>query len=240
MKKTPFSQPRTHRMCTRLHTSDVYEVNLKLTHSFRVQRVSETTSTNSAVLEIAQREKLKSLVLVADHQTEGRGQFGRKWVSKPGENLLFSIYFEPALKPSEASKLTQIACQTVVEVLTDYQIACEIKKPNDILVDGKKICGILTESSSKGEKLEYVVVGIGLNLNSSEETLLPEAVSMKMVSRLGKAQSKNETETYDHKEVLDKILTEFQKQLNRYLSVIPDKTERRVPESKLRFPLTRK
>lgn len=177
---------------------------------FRIQDseirwVAETTSTNSAVLEMARRENLKSLVLVADHQTEGRGQFGRKWLSRPKENLLFSIYFEPNLKPSEAAPITQLACQAVVEVLTHYQITCEIKKPNDVLVNGKKICGILTESSSKGEKLEYVIIGMGLNINSSEETLLPGAVSMKMVSRL------NKTETFDRSEVLNRILTELQK-----------------------------
>jgi BirA family biotin operon repressor/biotin-[acetyl-CoA-carboxylase] ligase len=170
--------------------------------AYPIRWISETTSTNSAVLEIAKLENLKTLVLATDHQTEGRGQFGRKWLSKPGENLLFSIYFEPAIKPSEASTLTQIACSAVLEVLKHYEINCEIKKPNDILVNGKKICGILTESSSKGEKLEYVVVGIGLNINSSEETLIPEATSMKLIKQ----------KVYDRTEILNRILTELQKQ----------------------------
>ncbi len=208
-------------------------------HSFPIEWVAETGSTNSAVLELARKQNKKMFVLAAEHQTEGRGQFGRKWLSKPGENLLFSIYFQPAIKPSEASTLTQTACQAVVEVLTSYLIPCEIKKPNDVLVNGKKICGILTESSSKGEKLEYVVVGMGLNVNSSEETLLPEAVSMKMVSQSDEARSKNKTEAYDLAEVLDKILTEFQKQIKQYLSVIPDKSKGRDPGSKLGFPLAR-
>jgi len=190
--------------------------------------IPETTSTNSAVVEIAKREKSTSLVLATNHQTDGRGQFGRHWLSKPGENLLFSIYFEPQIKPSQASELTQIACRAVVAVLTEYQIACEIKKPNDILVRGKKICGILTESSTKGEKLEYVVVGIGLNVNSTSETLILEATSMKMVTQ----------KDYDRAEILAKILTEFQKLLNQFLSVIPDKSEGRDPGSKPRFPLS--
>ncbi len=176
----------------------------------KIHWIAETTSTNSAVLEIAQREKLKTLVLVADHQTDGRGQFGRKWLSRPSENLLFSIYFEPDIKPSVASALTQIACQTIVEVLTHYQISCEIKKPNDVLVNGKKICGILTESSSKGENLEYVIVGIGLNVNGSEETLLPGAISMKLITQ----------KVYDRSEVLDKILAAFEKQLTTYFPII--------------------
>ncbi len=200
-------------------------------HSFRVQWIPETGSTNSTILEIAVRENLKKLVLVADHQTTGRGQFGRKWSSQPGENLLFSIYFEPRLKPSEAATLTQLACQAVAQTLNHYDIPSEIKKPNDLLVGGKKICGILTESSSLGEKLEHVVIGIGLNVNSSEETLLPGAISMKMASRLGwsydhtsgassglSAQSKNKTEDYDRTEVLDKILTVFETITEKYNS----------------------
>ena len=162
------------------------------------------------MLEIAQRENLKALVLVADHQTNGRGQFGRKWLSQSGENLLFSIYFEPYIKPSAASALTQIACQAVVEVLTHYQILCEIKKPNDILIHGKKICGILTESSSKGENLGYVIVGIGLNVNSTEEALIPEAVSMKLIRQ----------KTYDRTEILNRILAVFEKQMTTYFPII--------------------
>lgn len=165
-----------------------------------VRWMEATTSTNTAVADIAQREKLKNLVLVADHQTDGRGQFGRKWLSEPGENLLFSIYFEPELKPADAPQITQIAAQAVVKVLTHYGIPCAIKLPNDVLVNGKKICGILTESSSQGEKLLYVVVGIGLNVNSPAEHLLPEALSMAVVTG----------RKHDRREILEKILTEFQ------------------------------
>lgn len=180
------------------------------TQDLEIRWIPETTSTSSTVLEIAKRENLKSLVLAADHQTAGRGQFGRKWLSGSGENLLFSIYFQPNLKPSEASPLTQIACQAVVEVLANYQLVCEIKKPNDILVNGKKICGILTESGSLGEKLEHVIVGIGLNVNGSPETLIPEATSMRI-------EKQND---YDRAEVLDKILTAFEKHLQSYLNIL--------------------
>ena len=77
-------------------------------------------------------------------------------------------------------------------------------------MNGKKICGILTESSSKGEKLEYVVVGIGLNVNSSEETLVPEATSMKQLKQ----------KTYDRTEILNRILAVFEKQLTTYFPII--------------------
>lgn len=185
-------------------------------HDFEIVWVEETTSTNSAVLHLAKKSSSKKLVLAAHHQTEGRGQFGRKWISQPHEDLLFSIYFEPDLKPALAAPITQVACQAVQEVLSSYQISCAVKPPNDLMFSEKKICGILTESSSRGENLEYVIVGIGLNVNSSETTLLPEAISMKMASRLGATPSKNKTENYDRAQLLDKILCSFQKHFALY------------------------
>ncbi|HRK62552.1 MAG TPA: biotin--[acetyl-CoA-carboxylase] ligase [Candidatus Omnitrophota bacterium] len=147
-----------------------------------IRWIPETTSTNSAVIEIAEREKLKTLVLAADHQTQGRGQFGRKWLSSPNENLLFSFYFKPRIQPDEAAPITQLACRAVLTVLTDLKLSCMIKPPNDILVNGKKICGILTEASSSGKHLNHIIIGIGLNVNGNRETLLPEATSIRIES----------------------------------------------------------
>jgi len=174
-------------------------------HSFPIQWITESKSTNSEVIQLARQSSKPALVLVADHQTEGRGQFGRKWLSQPKENLLFSIYFEPQIKPNDAPQLTQVICQAVIETFKEYQIPCTIKLPNDVLVNGKKICGILTESSSRGEKLDYVVIGVGLNVNSSQASLIPQATSMQLETQ----------KAYDRAEVLDKILTNFQKHLSR-------------------------
>lgn len=166
--------------------------------------LSETTSTNSLVVEIAKCENLDTLVLATDHQTQGRGQFGRMWLSQPTENLLFSIYFKPVLRPFQMTPITKLACDAVVEVLMQYNISCSIKLPNDILVYGKKICGILTESCSHGETLEHVVVGIGLNVNSTRASLIPEATSLYLETQ----------KTYDRTDVLDKILHAFETLLN--------------------------
>ena len=84
-----------------------------------------------------------------------------------------------------------------------------IKPPNDILVNRKKICGILTESSSSGEKLDYVVVGIGLNVNSTNQSLLPEATSMKI--EIGKIQNRDD--------ILEKILNAFQNEVISHFGV---------------------
>lgn len=178
-------------------------------HSFPVQHIPETASTNSEILEHASKTGSRKMVLVADHQTNGRGQFGRKWFSPPGENLLCSIYFTPQIHPREASQFTQIACRAVLETLTDYGISCMIKPPNDILAEGKKICGILTESSTSGEKLNYVVVGIGLNINSPEEKLIPEATSMRVET----------SQSFDRRKILNTILQKFENGVSSHFSI---------------------
>lgn len=173
-----------------------------------IRWVPETTSTNSAIIEIAQRENLKTLVLVADHQTDGRGQFGRKWLSVPNENLLFSFYFKPRIQPDEATPITQLACRSVLTVLTDLKLSCMIKPPNDILVNGKKICGILTEASSSGKHLNHVIIGIGLNVNGTRESLLPEATSIRI--EVGKEENREE--------ILKSIVFQLKKELSSHFN----------------------
>ncbi len=178
-------------------------------HSFAVHRISETGSTNTQILELAKTYPGQKIVLSADYQTKGRGQFGRQWQSQPRENLLFSIYFCPAIKPADAPQLTPLAAKAVMSVLSERGISCMIKPPNDILVNRKKICGILTEASSSGEKLDYVIVGIGLNVNSTNQSLLPEATSMKI--EIGKIQNRDD--------ILEKILHAFENEVTSHFGV---------------------
>jgi BirA family biotin operon repressor/biotin-[acetyl-CoA-carboxylase] ligase len=106
---------------------------------------------------------------VTDDQTEGRGRLGRTWISEPGRDLTFSVLLKPPDLPAEVSLLSLAAGAAVAEVLEAIpKLAGRvgIKWPNDVLIDDKKVCGILLESSSRGEGLEWVVVGIGLNVNS--------------------------------------------------------------------------
>jgi BirA family biotin operon repressor/biotin-[acetyl-CoA-carboxylase] ligase len=151
--------------------------------TFEIERLAEVTSTNTLAMQRARQEEPEGLVLVADHQTHGRGKPGRVWVSPKGKNLLCSILLRPPIKPSEAPVLTQVACRAVAKALrTNYDIHSTFKRPNDILVEGKKICGILTEAISKAGLLEAVVIGIGLNVNAEADELPPEGTSMRLVS----------------------------------------------------------
>jgi BirA family biotin operon repressor/biotin-[acetyl-CoA-carboxylase] ligase len=114
-------------------------------------------------------------LVVTDDQTEGRGRLGRSWSSGPGEDLTFSVLLRPVTSPAEASLLSLAAALAVAEVLEVHaglRDRVRVKWPNDVLIDDKKACGILLESSLEGERLDWVVAGIGLNVNSDPGALL--------------------------------------------------------------------
>ena len=105
-------------------------------------------------------------VLSAWEQTAGRGQRGNKWTSNAGENLMFSIVLKsPVLMAEDHFALNEIAALSVSEFLSTYGIKAQIKWPNDIYVDEKKICGILIENSFRGKSISSSIIGIGLNIN---------------------------------------------------------------------------
>ncbi len=153
----------------------------------RVLVFDELDSTNATALGLASRERerpelgLEGLAILAENQTAGRGRFHRVWQSRPGSGLLLSVVLNPPLELRRASILTALAAVAVAEAVYRLtSIQARIKWPNDLLVRGKKICGILIEQSSA------TVVGIGLNLNQTREEFdgagLPEATSLAIIS----------------------------------------------------------
>lgn len=150
---------------------------------FDIHHFPELGSTNAVALKKAEEGASEGLVLVTDYQSEGHGKLGRKWISPVGKNLLFSLLIRPPMATNQAPILTQIACRSVAHVLlTGYDIPSTFKRPNDIMVHGKKICGVLVESISQGPKIQAAVIGIGLNVNSQEQELVPGATSLKEVT----------------------------------------------------------
>jgi BirA family biotin operon repressor/biotin-[acetyl-CoA-carboxylase] ligase len=146
-----------------------------------VHALETAGSTNDEAIRLALLGAPEGTVVTADFQTAGRGRDGRGWVSPRGQNLLLSIVVRPRLKPSGAPVLTLLAAHAVQDTLASFGIPSAVKKPNDVLVEGKKIAGILTESRSKGDALEWCVVGVGLNVNAGKEDLPEEAVSLRML-----------------------------------------------------------
>lgn len=147
-------------------------------------------STNTRVKKIPSSDLAHGTVLVSDNQTKGRGQYEKNWMAEPGKNLTFTI----ALRPPDAERLTllTLSCaNSIANVLEDIlEQEVSIKWPNDILIDGKKIGGILTECCFNGQKLDRVLIGIGLNVKqtSFEGDLMHTATSVANI--LGKSCSR--------------------------------------------------
>jgi len=134
----------------------------------------EVGSTNEWAKELATYGAQEGTVVIAETQTRGRGRLGRGWVSPIG-GLWFSLILRPNLRPVEAAKLTFVAGLAVAKVLREmFGLKVETKWPNDVLVNGKKICGILTEMNTTGETVNFVVVGVGVNANFDVEKVFPE------------------------------------------------------------------
>ena len=112
-------------------------------------------------------------LIIADAQSAGKGRLGRTWSSPAGMGVWMSLLLRPSFAPAMAPKLTLLAAMAVVDVLESMGIECSIKWPNDIVIGGKKVCGILTEMGTDGDFIAYVVVGIGINVYN---TSFPEDI----------------------------------------------------------------
>ena len=143
--------------------------------------VPECHSTNTLASELCQKTNtVEGTAVITDRQTMGRGQRGNSWLSDPNRNLTFSLILKPSfLKPIEQFNLTIAISLALRDFLTHRILGViKIKWPNDILVNDKKLCGILIENMLAGDVIQYSVVGIGLNVNQ-DSFLIDSASSMK-------------------------------------------------------------
>jgi BirA family transcriptional regulator, biotin operon repressor / biotin---[acetyl-CoA-carboxylase] ligase len=133
--------------------------------------LASCASTNDEAAALAREGAEEGLVVVADAQTGGRGRLGRSWHSPPGQSLYLSILLRPAMPPWMVPPLTLLVGGVAAEVLSAAGAAPRLKWPNDVLlpVEGslRKVAGILTEMASERERVRHVVVGIGLNVNTT-------------------------------------------------------------------------
>lgn len=129
-------------------------------HYFR-----RVASTNDVAKEFAARGAKEGTVIVAETQTRGRGRLGREWVSPEG-GIWLSVILRSTVNLKDASKLTLTASVAVARTLNKiYDVKAEIKWPNDVQIDGRKVCGILTEATARDKTADFFVVGIGVNAN---------------------------------------------------------------------------
>ena len=147
-------------------------------------------STNALAHILAGEGAFHGEAVVAEHQTQGRGRRGRTWISPPEQNIYLSVILRPDLEASRAPELTFVAGVAIAESLrTAFNLPVDLKWPNDLLVHGLKLAGILTELGTKKDRIDYVVLGLGLNVNMETEDFPEEIASTATSLRIELGQS---------------------------------------------------
>ena len=142
----------------------------------------EVNSTNLWAKRLARSGAQEGTIAVAETQSSGRGRLDRRWYSPIG-GLWFSVVLRPKIHSSQVSQLTVVTALSVIQTLRDlYGLEAEAKWPNDVLVNGRKICGILGEANSEANKVSFVIMGIGLNANFEVDRGLPESIAVSATS----------------------------------------------------------
>jgi BirA family biotin operon repressor/biotin-[acetyl-CoA-carboxylase] ligase len=141
-------------------------------------------STNDAARSLGHREAAEGSLAVAESQTRGRGRLGRGWVSPAGKGVYVSVLLRPNIAPEEAFKLTLLSAVAAARAVASAGLEPRIKWPNDVLLDGRKVAGILTELEAEADRLHLAVVGIGINVNTTASlfprSLRGQATSIRM------------------------------------------------------------
>lgn len=170
----------------------------------------ELDSTNLQARRLAGEGAPHGSVIVAQAQTDGRGRHGRSWVSEPGSGLWFSLLLRPGFLPDRASMVTLVAAMAVatgIRRTTGQPVM--IKWPNDVVLDGKKVCGILTELDARIGQINHMIVGIGINIRRQQfpPELLEKATSLEQEQPL----------EIDRDRLLEAVLEEFEAYYKRFL-----------------------
>src|SRR6266481_3881458 len=176
----------------------------------RIYHFFKTDSTNRVALELGHAGEPEGAVVLAEEQTAGRGRAGRAWHSERAAGIYVTLLLRPRLAPVQAPLLTMMAglsAHSAVQAVTGLQV--DLKWPNDLLIRGKKIGGILTEMHAEPNQVRFVIVGIGLNVNQEKFPAELATVATSLRGETGKPQSRME--------LLVRLLREFESDYNRFL-----------------------
>lgn len=175
----------------------------------RIIKLNAIDSTNSFLRQLSAEESVDDFtVVVAEHQTNGRGQMGAQWQSQNGKNLMFSVFKEMSgLRVTSHFHISMAVSLAVFKALKTFHLkSLKIKWPNDILSEQQKLCGILIENVIKQNNIQSSIIGIGINVNQTILDELPNATSMQLISG----------NHIDREQVLQEVL----KQLKHYFSIL--------------------
>ena len=168
--------------------------------------IESVDSTNNYGKKICEKDFTDGALVIAEEQTMGRGRLGREWASPKGDGIWVSILLKPDLKPSDASKITILTAYAVAKSIRELLgLDALIKWPNDIVIDGKKVCGILTEMGAEIDIINYLIVGIGINANIKEKYFIDNGLNTAASLRIIKG------EPIDRKVLLSKLIKNFEK-----------------------------
>lgn len=136
-----------------------------------IQYWAELDSTNATLARLAAEGAEEGTVVIADAQSAGRGRIGKPWFSPPGVNLHLSVLVKPAIHVREARMLTLIGSLAIAEAIETHGVKAQVKWPNDVLVSDKKIAGVLADIRLHEERIDYLILGMGINLNIDRPTI---------------------------------------------------------------------
>lgn len=179
---------RGYRILERPDCVTAEEIQSRLTTKLAGRRVvsyETIDSTNNEAKRLAEAGAEDGTLVVAEQQVQGKGRRGRSWVVPAHTSVMMSLLLRPQIRPEHASSVTLVMGLAVAKACRQFSgIETRIKWPNDVVVDGKKICGILTEMSSEIDYINYLVIGAGINANLSEfpEELREKATSLYLLT----------------------------------------------------------
>ena len=174
-----------------------------------VHFAKETDSTNSWIKRLAKDGAEHGTLAVAEFQSAGRGRFDRRWEAPEGSSIMMTLLLRPEFSPQYASMLTLVMGMAVAQAAEELGFNVSIKWPNDIVISKKKICGILTEMGTNGVKINYVLIGVGINVNLKE---FPEEMQDKATSLILEGGHE-----YDRNQVIALVMKYFEINYEKFI-----------------------
>ncbi|MFC1855249.1 biotin--[acetyl-CoA-carboxylase] ligase [Thermodesulfobacteriota bacterium] len=160
-----------YRLINSINFIDSLEVENKFKNSLFAKKIihlKSIPSTNDEAYKLAEEGCDEGTIILSEKQTKGKGRLGRAFESSMKNNLYFSILLRPKLSPAAAPKITLLSALSVVAAIEETSnLKPKVKWPNDIFINDKKVCGILTEMKSETDRIDFMILGIGVNVNSS-------------------------------------------------------------------------
>ena len=145
----------------------------------KIYAYRQLDSTNDVAYRLAMSGEKEGAVVISEYQTKGRGRLGRKWISPKNKGAYFSLILRPDILAKDVSTITAFVSLGVTKAIRDATgLPATIKWPNDIFIKRKKVSGILIESSAESDKVNFIVAGIGININTEKDMLPKEATSL--------------------------------------------------------------